>query len=91
MDDDLLWGESAVDKDHARSPLCENRDCERYNDDVRDDRSELVERAIGVRVASSFSRKGDYVVIFECPGCFSKYWIHIGEDTAKKIKEYQEG
>ena len=88
MDDDLLWGESPVGKEHARTPLCENRDCERYDDDIRDDRSELIERAVGVRLTSNGCR---YVLIFECPECFSKYWIHIPEKTARKIKEYREG
>jgi len=76
------WGEKNMRmEDYSIGWAC--KDC--YGANVTDDLEKLV---IGVGVPS-FTRndaQDEYAAICECPECFSHFWFHISEITAKNLK-----
>ena len=78
----LTWGKGNPTADnYSRDMCCINSDCKRNGILMNVATTEVV----GVKeLPSELQREGrSYAVICECPECFSQYWSHLPDESAK--------
>lgn len=93
LEEDLTWGEGyATHKNHAKEHRCINYS---YSCSCNKFLSEFYESSIiGIQKTpeelDNISEMNEYLVIMECPECFTRFWWHAPESTAKFVKLLKE-
>ena len=94
-EDRLVWGQIGETQrgTHSNSRGCETPDCS-YNGLWDGDMSKKAEVALGVGPPGLEYEADDiriyikrYILVWECPGCSQRYWMHIGYGSATKIRD----
>lgn len=72
------WGVEIYGVPHSEGFCCENGNCEGWSALGASD--EVVKQVVGFSLATNPS-----AVIYECPKCFEKFWVHSSSESTIKF------